>query len=688
MSTRSRKRKSTVRRYAVGGKLVDLGDGTFRDSEGNIVDSVGNLIQRANVGNPSSGLENINSLPAPQIGIGQQDIVQSDIINQPSSTGIGSSNFNVAPIAGAAVAGGDALGGRGGSVLGGVGKGAALGATVGSIVPGVGTVIGGAVGGIIGGVSGALKKTNEEKARDAQNQAKEKQLTTLNRNLQFEGVQRGIALAGQNNGFKGQQGKGFFRNGGTLQGRNGVNLLDGEGQEISDGVFLTQGDSHREGGINLDLNSDSIPDAEIEGQEILDTNNGRVFSKKLKPSKDLTDRLKEVVKKTSLFSFAKTSEDLNKQKAKLQEKEDSGRSGTTKQLMLDRIDKLEEELFNDQQMQNNNNGGSGGVNPPSSRRRHTRMSTIPRRFENGGDLNTDELEARRIAHINNLGLSGKDEDVLSFQRRILIEESKEKDRLGQFSPVSFTSQIQKALPNTQDRMNPELVRKFMTGFNSSKEAIDFTNEGVPTGQNGLNLRNIDPELSSGALSILNFGANRRSINQLETEFNPNLIQAQNFEFNDTSSARERKNAEATRQVLNSIDASSTQTGAASKAALLANRLRADNEVNISEQNRRDSAVQRFRGEESRRNIINANIANQAAAGNLQRRNQLTSLRQGARNTLIGDIQANRQTTILNQNEKDKALLTALQQGDRGTITRMLQQYPELAERFGLTSLIQ
>lgn len=43
-----------------------------------------------------------------------------------------------------------------GSVLGGMGKGAATGAALGSVIPGIGTVIGGIGGAVIGGVTSAV----------------------------------------------------------------------------------------------------------------------------------------------------------------------------------------------------------------------------------------------------------------------------------------------------------------------------------------------------------------------------------------------------------------------------------------------------------------------------------------------------------------------------------------------------
>ena len=759
MSRKRRKIRRGVLGYQDGGdlNLIPLGDGTFRNSQGDITDAQGNIVQRANVGN----ITRLKGITDTIGGISESDIINPDDV----LGGVGNSRRNIGGAVGRNAGALDSLG----DILSGIGQegsgdsefsdtaGQVVGTAIGAINPVLGGIV--KVGQGLGKVTrgsgrslgrnlvsdlvanpshaffesidsgdpleqipglGTLRRTRR-KNREESERIEEIQQKKLG-GLRFLAEQRGIALAGQTNNFKGQRDTGFFKGGGRLNGRHGIDLLNGSGKEISDGVFLTQGASHDRGGISLDLDNDNIPDAEVEGGEILDTNRGIIFSDTLKPTEESINRIKSNLGISVKGTFSEVSEKLNKEKNKFQNPENINRDINTSSRMLSRINQLEEGLFRDQQNQNNNNGGEnarrGGLldtvvnkqsDPVNSRFLDTKIDS--RSFRGGGEFFLDskksdsrdfgfreggrissgqnglnlDLEAKRIAHINNLGLSGSDDEVLSFRRRLMTEESKTKDRLSQFFPSSFTSQIQKALPNTQDRLNPKLVRKFMTDFNKSESTINPTNIGIPQGQFGLDLNNINPELISGGLGALNLAANRRAIGQLETEFTPNLVAAQPFTFQDTRSAQERRNAEATRQVLNTIDSSSTQTQAAAKAGLLANRLRADSEVNIRESQRRDAALGRFRSEESRRNIINANIANQAASANLARRNQLVGLGQGARNQFIEDVQANRQLSIVNQTEKDRALLTALQQGDRGTIDRLLRDNPELARRLGLSN---
>jgi hypothetical protein len=381
-------------------------------------------------------------------------------------------------------------------------------------------------------------------------------------------------------------------------------------------------------------------------------------------------------------------------------------------------------------------------------------------FNNGGSL-----EARRLDHIHNLAATGSDQDLLNFEKRIMVQDLKERDRDADFFPSTFTGQLQKALPNVEDRQNPQKVRQFMTDFQSApdlkkqiaREEVgmrvvprQFKRGGYLKAQDGIsmvdleginsvpigsinNLQNIplednrlvgiqnqpssrsfneiagnvgraigegarrtghfigegaqslrnNPELTSNLLSGASYLVNRNRVNRMETDFTPNTIAPESFNFTDTTSARERKNAEAARQAFNNINASSTQGQAAAKAAILGQRLRADNQVNISEQQRRDAALDRFNARNFRRSAINANMLNQAEQRNIASRNQQRALRGEALNRLIGDIQANRQTSIVNQGEKDKMLLTSLMQADRGTVDRFIEQNPDLAKRIGL-----
>ena len=572
-----------------------------------------------------------------------------------------------------------------------------------------------------------------DRARDEQERLEREAAERNLRGLQFGATQRGIALAGQTNNFQGQQGTGFFRNGGQLLAQNGIDLENGQVDQIANNLFEARGNSHEQGGI--DLNIQGGQDVEIEGGETVDPVEGRVFSDKLRPKKKVLKALKKDSGLNLKGTYADVSKKLAEERERLDEKGNSERESNSKEFMTKRLLNLEDILFNDQQFRN---GGQSSE----------KLRNGGRIYQNGGDLN--DLEIQRIKHIQGLGTSGTDEDVLRFQRGIMTEDLKRTDRDANFFPSTFSGQIQKRLPNIQDRLDPEKVRQFMTNFGNAERIgtpdqpiqvdnsfrrggkinksvyqeggtlpfvdpiLDFQNlqgvtqpilpETLPqvdtpqlqqpnrvaqtagnVGRGALQFAQ-NPEIQAGALSGINFLLNRRRINNLETEFRPTLTPAQPFTFNDTTSARERKNAEATRQVLNSIQAGSTQEKAASKASLLSRRLRADADVNISELQRRDSQLARHRGREAQREAINTNIINRAGQRNLASRNQQEALRQQAVNTLIGDVQANRQTSILNQNERDRVFLTALQQGDRGTITRLVQQYPELAERFGLSTI--
>lgn len=584
------------------GGLIPLGDGTFRNSVGDIVDAQGNVLQRGNTSSLNA-LQNINA-PSLQLEQPSIDIPIPDVANDPRFDLNNIIEQNTGAISSGATALGEAVEGRAGSVLGGFGQGAGIGATVGSVVPGIGTAVGTVAGGLLGAARGLFGGDSAaDREREAERMRREQRFNQLSR----AATQRGTALAGQLNQFRGNPNTGFFRGGGrmtTPYGQTGIDLLNGGRRQISDGVFLIDGPSHDRGGVSLDINNDNIPDAEIEGGEVLDANRGIVFSDTIKPTKETLEMVNSDLGIKAKGTFSDVVESLNRRKAKFQNPT-TERDRVTSERMLARIDQAEQLLFDDQQNQNGDNG-----------LQNAKM---------GGFLDMGVDKSARL----NRGFLDTKSDSTKFRRG--------------------------------GRLRKPLY-----------------------GQNGLDFSNLNPELVADTLSGINLLGNQRAVRNLETELDPTFIDAQPFTFTDTTSAQERRNAESTRQILNNIRASSTQGQAAAAAALQANRLRADADVNTREQQRRDASLARFRSEEARRGIINSQIANQAAASNLARRNQQRALEQRARTSFIDDILANRQQSILNQRERDRIALTSLQQGDRGTIDRFIEQNPDLARRLGLS----
>jgi hypothetical protein len=202
----------------------------------------------------SVGFQNQAQLVTPQIeapqAITNNQVASNNSLNIDSGQLVQGAG-NVAGIAGNLISDkalrGDEVGdiNEGAAIGGGALSGAAKGASIGSVIPGVGTAIGAGVGALAGAIGGGIQANKRKKEiREAERRRNEQIL----QNATSQARQRGVALAGQS---KGQVGAGFFKQGGEILAENGINLLEGNAQQLSNNLVSIQGNSHEQGGIGV-----------------------------------------------------------------------------------------------------------------------------------------------------------------------------------------------------------------------------------------------------------------------------------------------------------------------------------------------------------------------------------------------------------------------------------------------------
>jgi hypothetical protein len=136
--------------------------------------------------------------------------------------------------------------------------------------------------------------------------------------------------------------------------------VDGsEVEQLASDTAVYNGETHENGGIELDTNQDGSPEIEVENEEVI--KDDMVFSDRLNPSDNIKSLLKGMkVSFKDKDTYASLSEKLARKKGKYEEKLSStriGEAGTAK-LMTERYDNILNNLFQDQQdMKAQNNIG-------------------------------------------------------------------------------------------------------------------------------------------------------------------------------------------------------------------------------------------------------------------------------------------------------------------------------------------
>lgn len=147
---------------------------------------------------------------------------------------------------------------------------------------------------------------------------------------------------------------GCYANGGKLGMTQGLPMPtdDSDATQLASNMAVYNGDTHQQGGINLDTNQDGQPDIEAENNEVI--KDDMVLSDRLKPSDMIKNHLRKLgIAHQENDSYASIAERLGKKKGYWEDKVGSHLVGehTAAQKMIQKFDEAGDILFQDQQSQ-------------------------------------------------------------------------------------------------------------------------------------------------------------------------------------------------------------------------------------------------------------------------------------------------------------------------------------------------
>lgn len=578
----------------------------------------------------------------------------SNIANQATNTTSAALN-----VAGGAAGGAGALGALGGvgAALGPIGAAAGL---VGSIVGGIG--------------QRAQMKRQQAAAKRQYNKAQEQ--ISLNKSKE-------VYSQYPTNGISGSQ---SFAMGGNI---NGMNIDPSNVQQISNDMFKFQGPSHANGGIPIDTDNDMMEDAEVEGGETL--KGDRVYSDRFSPSKEGIDRIKST---TGVNVGSGTYADISKRlgsKLKEAEDNDSQRRQTTKEFTNRNVNEALDILFKDQQMSKMGNGlpnpmmmrggilnkfSSGGEIPTVSKK--DIPTYIAKGYYTSNEAPTDRTDYYNVANDD-------PNDTASYY---LIPQYPPKPAVptggvdyipnfyaGQSNMYTRTLNGQ-PLPAQQPPIQASAIAQNAYGGTLKKLAFGDTlkkaNEALGS-----------PAVGQG-LNFVNYLNNRATLKNVPTTQKAIMQRTGPFVFNNAqfNNARNQSGVDY-HNTLKNIQRSTSQDPSQAMARMIANKYQANNQIAAAEQGARADAYNQYGQRVDAVNAGNIQNSMQTQAANMARQRQLSIDKNNANRAFFQGVMGNAQTAQANQIEKDKIFLTALQQGDRGTMYRALQGMPDMVRRYNI-----
>lgn len=581
-----------------------------------------------------------------------------------------------------------------GAATSGLLKGAGMGATLGPI----GAGIGGAIG-LVGGILGNNKRKEEEaEAKKRQEQSEINNITQYSKGVLSTYPSYGITAK---YGMK-------MPNGGKMPYPTTV---DADHEVLSSNIVQYSGDTHEEGGIPLDNN------IEIEDQEVIKDN--MVLSDRLYPSKiakSLVKGLGTTIKNND--TYATLSARLGKNKGKFEEKLTSTRLGEkgTAQLMTKQLNDAVNLLFKDQQLQKQISGVEN-----------------KKEFQDGGELpykqpasatklydqyDKELAKAYTAKYGPGFSFTDRSQAYLGFKdNNSYIPEMLVKSTVS--SPSINYGKVYKFNDHTQDgysvmnalREDGYLPKdKTMKAYGGFLDGVSFINgkpykksgsrfNAVPiepdlgfAPTNGGTIDTIQPEIKTTQLEKIGIGekidnnlgniangigflANNAMINKLETEYNPTLTKAPNYNFNSRLPYLTNQVKSAFRTASQGINGSSAQDNQTLKSNLFAKTLSSINEATSDEFARKDQYDARYNEMSNRTNLINTGSINQAKFASQDNRNQKVALKQQNIDSLIKGIIGNK--TVKDQQELDfaKNYMELLKGDQTGVSKRFLDQVP-------------
>lgn len=172
---------------------------------------------------------------------------------------------------------------------------------------------------------------------------------------------------------------------------------DSQVNQLANNVAQYEGDTHEQGGIPIDTNMDSVPEAEIEDQEVV--KDDMVLSNRLSPTKEIKNFAKELgIRPKKRETYASLAAKIGKKKGEYETNLSSGNTpaANSARIMTERMDAMMDMLFMDQQVKKFPSVGGNNKFPGGGK-----LPTVSGPIYAPQDPRTS-IEQNRIRAINNL----------------------------------------------------------------------------------------------------------------------------------------------------------------------------------------------------------------------------------------------------------------------------------------------
>lgn len=427
---------------------------------------------------------------------------------------------------------------------------------------------------------------------------------------------------------------GFYKKGGVLNAKyevekdevvQGTDIQLEEGTKVASDVIKVGGAKHEDGGT------------EGKGGE-------RVYSDSIKITPDLVNLLKSSgIKVSSNETYASVATKLGKMKGQFEKKNDiDNTSKTTKAKMLERIDGLMNTTFETQEASKQ----PTDMAQPTYRK----GGTLPK-YEKGKRVIGGE-PMTPISTINPTSI------VNSYEPSL-----KTTYQLNGLKPVNDISTINPNQSSTGfGEWNQEMGDKIVAKQNAEDEKPTLT------GLIGKGLKS----QSGNIMNVATYLMNNRTIDSIKTDIKPVLNSAPTYSYVDRSGKAKGDLNTAFNTASEGVSQASSQSTASNKAALFAERLSKLNDINQSENQRKDSYDADFNNRLTTNSNINNAIVNQNNIDNMNRANEKTAYRLNNRNSLLQGIMGN--NAVLRQEKMDllRLAIEGIKDGDRGVFDNLME----------------
>lgn len=175
-------------------------------------------------------------------------------------------------------------------------------------------------------------------------------------------------------------------------------------------------------------------------------------------------------------------------------------------------------------------------------------------------------------------------------------------------------------------------------------------------------------------NLANYIANSQSINDLDTSVNRELLPMPVYNYTDRSENARREVGRMTRTGQQALGTSSRTVNAANQAAITAQGLNAINQINESENQRRDRYNEFYNDRAWRTTMANVGIVNQASDQRRELENQKNVyLPQQARAAFMQGVMGNEAVRQQKKSDKDRLRISALLNDNNGVVSRAAEK---------------